>query len=400
MVNRASMAFDFGKTTIHARHRGFTLVEIALVVVIASILLIAGMRLMIARAESAQIEVTRKNQDAIKTALISYLGQNNRLPCPDNTLPPLGIEVRNLNAAPTPCTTYVGTVPYASLGLDRSAVLDGWDNFITYVLSPPQVPAPTLPPLPLANPSWTTSWALTYAPIVANANIQTANGPLAFWPTVSTGAITVYDVNGNAISSPAANPPTGAVAVLISYGRNGFGAVNVTGNVNSTVGAGQDELSNANPTALGPTTFAVVNRDITDQVILNHGSFDDIVLPLRQNDFVAPLALNGTLQPSAIPVLSQANDYVIGQIASTRTLCPGPAACPCVGPANYYTLPAAVAPTQVLNGPVTYQSTGTACFMSTTIAPTPAYTLATPDGNTRQVTPAEAIATLGRLGGF
>jgi prepilin-type N-terminal cleavage/methylation domain-containing protein len=400
------MAFEYGKAGWRARNRGFTLVEIALVVVIASILLIAGMRLMIARAESAQIEVTKRNQDAIKTALISYLGQNNRLPCPDNTLPPLGSEIRNVNALPTPCVNYVGTVPYVTLGLDRSAVLDGWDNFITYVVSPPQPTVPPPPTVTAPQAPWSTSWLLSFTTSgTPNLTFQTiATGPPAFWPTVSTGAITVNDVNGTAISNPAANPPTGAVVVLISYGRNGYGATNVNGTVNSAAGAGLDELTNANPIVLGPTTFVVVNRDITDQNVNGHGSFDDIVLPLRQNDLVAPLVVNGTFQSSPLQTLSQANDYVVGQLASghvTSALATGA----CAGcPGSCYPVPAnmSLPPTW----PVTYvqgqppAAPVAACIASNSIPTNFAYTLTSQDGNTRSVTNAEAMGVLGRLAGF
>lgn len=389
---------------------GFTLVEIALVVVIASILLIAGMRLMIARAESAQIEVTKKNQDAIKTALISYLGQNNRLPCPDANVPPTGVEARNVGAAIPPCVAYVGTVPYVTLGLDRSAVLDGWDNYIAYVVSPNLS-------TPFIGVPWTTSWVYTYAQPAQVAldptHLSNAGPPAqAFWPTVSTGAITVNDVNGIAISNPnpAVGPPTGAVVVLISYGRDGYGAMNVSGTPNNPAGAGPDELQNINPVVAAgpPMQLTVVNRDITDQNIALHGPFDDIVLPLRQNDLVAPLVTSGTFPSSPMQTLNQANDYVIGQIVATHAVCPVGPATPCAGtpvcnPGSYYALPLAIV--LPATSVVTYtQGPITTCIASNTppgAAPNNvAYTLATPDGNLRVVTISEIIGTLGRVAGF
>jgi hypothetical protein len=313
------------------------------------------------------------------------------------------LEDRNLAATPPPCVNYIGIVPYATLGLDRSAVLDGWDNYITYVLSPPQ---PTLPALPIPSapqPPWTTSWTLTYVQAVTLPTLQTTVGSLAFWPTVSTGAITVNDVTGTAISNPAATPPTGAVLVLISYGRNGYGATNVNGSVNSTAGAGQDELSNANPAALGPTQFLVVNRDITDQIVVNHGSFDDIVLPLRQNDLVAPLAVNGTIQPSALPALNQANDYVAALIVGSapgRVACPA-AVAPCAACSGFfYNMP----PTTVVTPgtvPITYTpAVGANNICSNAPAAATAYTLQSPDQSIKTVTYGEAIGILGRVGGF
>ena len=383
--------------TFRQSSRGFTLIEIALVVVIASILLMAGIRVMIARAESAQLEVTRKNQEAIKTALISYLGKVRRLPCPDTDPVPDGRENRDVPANPPPCNAYVGTVPYLDLGLDRSAALDGWENYIAYVISPVN----STPPPPVVVPAWTTAWLQSYN-TTTNDTLLTTNGTLSFWPTVSTGAVLVRNtVGGAALSDPSTNPPAGAVVVLISYGRNGLGAKNVTGATNDTTGAGTDELRNISPVVAAgpPVQIEIVNRDITDQVGAN-GSFDDIVLPLRQNDMVAPLVAGGTFLSSPVQAINQANDYVMGQIAASRFACPGPNPCnTCVG--FYYTVPGTMAlPSSSQVSYATVPPNTATCIASNSVGTSTAYTLTNPDSNARTVTNAEAIGILGRLGGF
>src|SRR3954471_8356995 len=111
---------------------GFTLVEMAVVVLIAAILLTAGLSMVKSRLEAAQLDVTQKKQDAIKQALIAYLGRYKRLPCPDTNLD--GREDRD-PAPPYTCglpgaAQSFGGVPYIDLGLDRSAALDGWEDYI------------------------------------------------------------------------------------------------------------------------------------------------------------------------------------------------------------------------------------------------------------------------------
>jgi len=374
------------------------------VVVIASVLLLAGMRLMIARAESAQLEVTRRNQDAIKTALISYLGRTQRLPCPDTNLPPDGREDRNVAAPVPPCVAYSGSVPYLDLGLDRSAVLDGWENYMTYVVS-----ASASQPVPTpATPSWTTSWVNTYIQLllITDPTTQTSVGSLAFLPTVSTGGIVVSDVSPAGVVTPVATPasplPNGAVVVVISYGKNGYGAINVNGTQNNFAGVGQDELTNITPAPpASPVVAAVINRDVSDQVIPGHGTFDDILLVLRQNDLVQPLVASGVMQTSSLPALNQANDYVTGLIVGNP---PGRIACPslvgqctaCTG--FYYNLPNA---TTVTPGPMAITYTPTAAnICSNALAPSTAYTLQSPDQSIRTVTNGEAIGAVGRVGGF
>ena len=170
---------------------GFTLVEIAVALLIGAIILTAGLSLVRTRLEAAQIDVTQKHQEAIKQALISYLARNKRLPCPDvidavtgNPNSRDGREDRIGGGPPWNCATppvgapYVGGVPYVDLGLERSAALDGWDNYITYVMSP--------------------NWQLTYGDGVAvnTSNVipnpAAFNALAAFVPKVTMGAIAVY----------------------------------------------------------------------------------------------------------------------------------------------------------------------------------------------------------------
>jgi prepilin-type N-terminal cleavage/methylation domain-containing protein len=318
------------------RHTGFTLVELAIVLLIIGILMSAGLSLATVKRAAAQRDATQTNQLAIKQALINFLGKNQRLPCPA-TATSAGLEVVVLPVSTTtPCNatnSNFGLVPYQTLGLDRSTALDGWENFITYVVSPvpPVATTALLPTTTAPNPQFTTFWLTKYSttptvspcdkiPCTSTATppngTSLAAGSYAFWPSSSIGGITVVDstVSGNPIADPIKG--TGAVVALISYGANGYGATNIQGGTNTGLpAANKDEANNTNPyqqaTSLWPV---VVKRDATDSA--SGGPFDDVVMIISASDLTGPLIANGTFQINAMQALNQANDNVVGYILS------------------------------------------------------------------------------------
>ena len=64
---------------------GFTLVELSVVMILIGIVMTMGMKMLNATLDNAAFSETKIKQERIKTALISYLRTNSKLPCPDNT---------------------------------------------------------------------------------------------------------------------------------------------------------------------------------------------------------------------------------------------------------------------------------------------------------------------------
>lgn len=373
---------------------GFTLVEIAIVVLIGAILLTAGLSLVKSRLEIAQLDVTQKKQDAIKQALISYLGKYKRLPCPD--VDRNGREDRDPNS-PYPCglpgtPQYVGGVPYADLGLERSAALDGWENYIRYIVSP--------------------NWRFTYGPALtlttSNTNPTTtfvANA--AFVPKVSQGTIALYS---NTTLVPILDPcinSTGAVVALVSHGKNGLYATNVSGNTNTGPVGPSDETQNSVPTSTPPgvpaygcvgwNMFRIVKHDATD-------TFDDVVMTISEAEFTGPLIASGSGLGSPDAALAKANDIILGAIAGSRYACgagPSPAFC---ATGYYYALPATFTayPSDVLAFGVLYTVGGSLAVDSANPTPstTVAYTLTAPGATPRAMTVGELRIILTRVAGF
>ena len=265
-----------------SRHRGFSLVELSVVIVIIGMILGMVVSSFSAFVKNSAQAATREKQVAIKDTLISYLRANGRLPCPDigprmstgisTTSKPDGIENRTgdtatvtdtvTNCTSTVATIAVGVVPYATLGLPRETVVDAWGNYFTYVVSNNQTPVPVA--LLLSNPP--RDW-------VKSATFRTGN----------LGDIEVLDDFSSSLN---------AVALLISHGPNGAGAWTTKGSSIDSTGAGDNE---ANYNASGCPRFAAsglrrcYKREFTDNSSATGGAFDDVVYVVTPDVLLAPL---------------------------------------------------------------------------------------------------------------
>ena len=281
------------------REAGFTLIELAVVIVIIGLLATMGLSALNVQLASAAISSTKKKQDTIKDALIAYLSKNKRLPCPavDNT----GQESRVITNAPANCTGYLGIIPYASLGLPKSAALDGWENFFSYAVSQ--------------------NWTLTYgnAPAAGQTftNVQTASFSAG---SVGVGLINDRLPNGTAI--PITNT---AVAIIISHGRNGLGAFTSKGTQISPI-AGTDEAANA-PTATWTMPTSFYQREFTDVDVPTYGAFDDVMQWFSANDLITPLIKDGALKSAEAQwadQVSQINDALASYMFTSNPTCAPP----------------------------------------------------------------------------
>ena len=118
--------------------RGFSLIELAIALVIVMTLLTLGITAFSVQMENTAVSVTKKKQDIIKDALSAYLGKYKRLPCPDvlDAVPNVVGRGDDNRTTPedvtTPCSKDFGVIPYVDLGLPRDVALDGWENYFTY----------------------------------------------------------------------------------------------------------------------------------------------------------------------------------------------------------------------------------------------------------------------------
>jgi len=116
---------------------GFTLIEIAVVLVIVGLLLGSFIGSITQRIETTQRESTKKQLKDIKLALLGFASANGRLPCPATTSSN-GFEAPFTGSTTaTPCTLQHGFIPGKTLGIDGAynrdnLLVDVWQNPIRY----------------------------------------------------------------------------------------------------------------------------------------------------------------------------------------------------------------------------------------------------------------------------
>lgn len=268
--------------------KGFTLVEMTIVVVLMGILMTLGMAVFDTQLSNAASSGTRKNQEILKDALVAYLRDNKRLPCSEisalNGMAPTGQETRQSAGDPaTSCASYWGTVPYTTLGLPRDTAIDGFGNLFTYFISSAQS---------TAEPDWTLTQKSASVPGFSVGN------PGRFGIT-DNGVATTLSANL-------------AVVAVVSHGKNGLGAYTIKGTRNELPASGTEERTNAPDAAAlpspwnPPSTVATLPLPAPGVAVLvardRSDTFDDIVLAIRPNDLLQPLVKDGAIRSAEAQV--------------------------------------------------------------------------------------------------
>lgn len=213
---------------------GFSLVELAVAVLIITLLLGSALVPLTTQVEQRRTSDTRRALEEIREALIGFAIINGRLPCPDTDSDPAaagyGLEEAACNSDPVT----EGYLPWKTLGV---AEMDAWGVRRTSAVSPR-----------------TGDWRYRVD----------RNFALPF--TLSTGfgadALTVRNSAGTALTSSSERP----VAIIFSAGAN-------------TVADGQNALASFEPTS------GIYQSDVPS------GTFDDILIwmsrPILFNRMVA-----------------------------------------------------------------------------------------------------------------
>lgn len=288
---------------------GFTLIEVAIVVAIMTILLTLGLSLMNAQLSSTAYTATKKRQEAVKDALIAYLGANRRLPCP--YVPVAGTEVNGQASAqsgiPLACPAF-GIVPFDTLGLSRDFGEDGWGNFFSYRVytdSPPNCPT-----------GW--DWG--------NENCF-GEGKDGINPARSAQKIS----NGTVGTSTTITDKS--IAVVISHGANGLGAWAAQGtrNVAPTTCEEAHNAVGATPLPAGCTPVSNIfykgERDGNDDVVAYLTAAEVTQTLVKQGTIKSATAkANDDLQTLADTAIAQkrsnfTNVSVLGIITISTTDC-------------------------------------------------------------------------------
>lgn len=120
----------------HFVDQGFSLVELAVVLVIVGLLASGLMLSLGTQRESATTQEAQRQLENIREAVIGFALANGRLPCPALST----LANTDSNAGRENCTLQHGVVPWATLGVSE---VDPWGNRFTYFVSQKFTAAPT-----------------------------------------------------------------------------------------------------------------------------------------------------------------------------------------------------------------------------------------------------------------
>jgi prepilin-type N-terminal cleavage/methylation domain-containing protein len=243
------------------RQHGFTLTEIAIVMLVIGLALAATIVPVGRLIQTGQIGSNQERLDTAREALLAFAAINGRLPCPDRTGD--GLEDRRAGGDPSAfgCAgnVYEGFLPWATLGVPQ---IDYWGTRLRYRVSAEFTRAGNTNEW-ICGPVPGQSLAGTVAPGCAvsgalppGCNAAAGNPNSCTFEIADTGDIPVRDGQaGRAgtvfLMNPTVVPPTGAVAVILSHGANRLGGTGQDGTAFAAPAAGTDEALN------GPALAAI-----------------------------------------------------------------------------------------------------------------------------------------------
>jgi prepilin-type N-terminal cleavage/methylation domain-containing protein len=184
-------------------HSGFTLVEMAMVLLIITVLLAGLVPTISSQMEQQRTNETRKQMNEIREALIGFALRNGRLPCAARAATPSGQSYSGLYAgneypdcnSSTQADKAYGVVPWITLGTSET---DGWGNRFTYRVSSDFADA-------IAGATY---GGCTPSPAPAQASFALCSAGNPDIKSSSGGTAVANDVP----------------AIIISHGKNGAGA--------------------------------------------------------------------------------------------------------------------------------------------------------------------------------
>jgi len=235
-----------------SKSQGFSLIEMAFVLVIITLLLGGLLVPFTTQVEQRRIAETNKAMEEIKEALVGYALSNVSgnparpyLPCPDTD----NDGVENIVVATGLCQSEEGLLPWVTLGLGNQ---DAWGNRFLYRVTG-----------------------------------EFANRDPALNPGFDLDLDGTLRICSRAPSLGACNPIATAIpAVVISFGKNGRGAMNINNAAANPAPVGADERENSGSVGAG-TDF--VSRTPTASGAPCDGAgqplceFDDLVVWLSPN---------------------------------------------------------------------------------------------------------------------
>ena len=258
--------------------RGFTLVEVLVVLIIFGIVLTMAAAVTRGLAAGQKRSNTVTRMQTVDAAIAQFVAVQKRMPCPANgalasTANNAGVEVApDVNGCSNQAN---GVVPWVSLGLTETDATDGWDRRFTYRTEQSLGKTMDMSQCDPAGGAALPPPGAATCNACSSTTLATCTPPQSF---LYGKGLRVKNVSGTVVmeptpATPAVTPATGAAYVVISAGETGGGGYLNTGVIGTTTSTdGTEEQKNyANFAGAG----YYVDDSISDVAGVTH--FDDLV---------------------------------------------------------------------------------------------------------------------------
>ena len=290
--------------------KGFSLIELSLVLLILAALIAGGTSLSSIQAYKEKYDTTLKNIKLIENALTVFVALNGRLPCPASPAQRIlnstfGREqvtagavgtAQSCNSTTTNIftgsiggnTQYYGAAPVTTLGLPDEYMFDGWGNRIGYIVTRPFI-----------NSSKTNTSCIMPCTTTIN-NSCPGGGSMA---NVSNNIYFCYrgqasgtDSTGILVLGEGYYANYAPVYILISHGENGYGAFLKNADVDLDNGGSNGSNADRNPNPPSSNSQELLNLNCSSsgacltqnyvQKEISTPIFDDILLFKNRNNLL------------------------------------------------------------------------------------------------------------------
>jgi|GEM_PF-705360 prepilin-type N-terminal cleavage/methylation domain-containing protein len=216
---------------------GFTLVEMAVVLVVMGLVMLTVFPALIAVRSANQQALTQSNLHSLMLATAAYVQANGCLPCPatpGGTGTSFGMVGTTNNAACGTCSAPSGAInatapqegipPFVSLGVPPSTAHDGWGHWITMRVDPALTSQTITPPSAqcqcsdFANAVLPTGCSPNPIGTITTPTCQTLNSSQK-----GLCQLNLPKVNRIGVTTPGAGTQQAAV-IFVSHGSTGYGS--------------------------------------------------------------------------------------------------------------------------------------------------------------------------------
>lgn len=238
--------------------RGFTLIEMAMVIMLIGLMVGGGLFALAPSIDKARINQTNTTLDQVESALVLFVIRNSRLPCPAdgaNKLPAdsatYGIEQPAGGGTCTVLPTNA-VIPWKTLGIDESFSTDGWGHRLSY---------------------WTSGMVAGTTSVTSPTLLRTGSSyPTGTYQSLIDAAGTIHEV-----MTPAAPSNDQAAYVLVSHGKSGWYGWNKDGALLQPTIPVTYKACNNDPTNAGCSNSFAANGPVGTYPPTSATYFDDMV---------------------------------------------------------------------------------------------------------------------------